>query len=614
MSLLSICNQEIICKLLGVKNDSMRKKIFNILSILFVTILLIGFLKYFIKKDTIQTQQSRLEFFSENLSLQKNNILSSFRKSASLMYSVMIRDSLMINLLKSTSAVDALEFVKIQSDLNKQTLPHYKNLNKIGFSSLSFLLKNSGKFFMIDIENGNCVICNPEQLKSLPKNFETISLNGSTFSNKQNEYKFVFPIFSDKNQNPIAFVEMGVDLLLFKKLLSDNLPKNNIGFLIYATEQASTDSMNGKEVSSFTPIAENRIYIQNLEQNIGFELHEKDRNHLTTLIDNASKDNTEENFSIYLNSPKNPKALSFSKLNYSGIDRKIFVFSLCTDDMLNKTKDWNDQIFIINLIILLLAMIGIIYLYVNRGNILNEKKNIENSELKLKELNQSKDKFFSILAHDLKNPFNGIMGMSGYLYESYYHIDDAEKKDIINDINISSKNAFNLLQNLLEWTRTQSGQIKNSPVRIEPRYIIDLSLETVLKLAKNKEIEIIQIFHTHKNGYADENLVSTVLRNLFTNAVKFSPRKSKVEVIVSHFENELVFCVKDAGIGLRNEEIDKLFRIDVNFHKKGTEDETGTGLGLKICREFVEYCHGRIWVISEHGVGSSFFFTIPIYI
>jgi len=108
-------------------------------------------------------------------------------------------------------------------------------------------------------------------------------------------------------------------------------------------------------------------------------------------------------------------------------------------------------------------------------------------------------------------------------------------------------------------------------------------------------------------------LVSTVLRNLFTNAVKFSSRNSKVEVIVKHFENELVFCVKDEGIGLKNEEIDQLFRIDVNFHKKGTEDETGTGLGLKICKEFVEYCKGRIWVISEPMVGSSFFFTIPIY-
>jgi signal transduction histidine kinase len=281
--------------------------------------------------------------------------------------------------------------------------------------------------------------------------------------------------------------------------------------------------------------------------------------------------------------------------------------------MLDKTNDWNNQIFTINLIIIILILIGVIYLFINRESLLKEKESIEESEIKLKMMNESKDKFFSIIAHDLKNPFNGIMGMTSFLNESYDQIDDKERKEIISDLNISSKNAFNLLQNLLEWTRTQSGTIKNVPVKVDPASIIEMSLETVTNLARNKEIEIEQTINTTKSGYADENLVSTVLRNLFTNAVKFSPRKSTIEVSVKQYEKELVFCVKDTGIGLKHNEIDQLFRIDVNFHKKGTEEETGTGLGLKICKEFVEYCHGRIWVISEPAEGSSFYFTIPIY-
>jgi signal transduction histidine kinase len=591
----------------------MRRKIFNLLIILLGTILLIGFLKYFIKKDTIQTQQSRLDFFSENLDIQKNNILGSFLKSSSLMYSEIIRNNKIINTINSSTEADSVSFLKIQSELKNQIFPYFANLKKEGFSSLSVIIKNSGSFFIFNINNGSCELCKPDFVEWLFDHSENHPLCGAKAENKQIGYSFIFPIFQGKNSTPVAFIEICFDLQILKALLAKNLPQNNVGFLIYSTEKSNYENMNNGSPLHFMGISENVFTNQNLKQITGLSLHEKDCAQINSSLGKALKNNANNNFSIYLHSLKNPKTLSFSEINYLGNDKKIVVFSHCTDHILNKTKEWNNQIFIINLIILLLAMFGIIYLYINRVNILNEKRDIEHSELKLKELNKSKDKFFSILAHDLKNPFNGIMGMSGYLNESYDNIDDAEKKEIINDINISSKNAFNLLQNLLEWTRTQSGQIKNAPVKIEPKNIIDLSLETVLKIAKNKEIEIIQIFHTNKNGYADENLVSTVLRNLFTNAVKFSPRNSKVEVIVSHFENELVFCVKDSGIGLRNEEIDKLFRIDVNFHKKGTEDETGTGLGLKICKEFVEYCHGRIWVISEHGVGSSFFFTIPIY-
>lgn len=251
-------------------------------------------------------------------------------------------------------------------------------------------------------------------------------------------------------------------------------------------------------------------------------------------------------------------------------------------------------------------------LFFIRKKLIQEISVLKKSKEKYKKMNDSKNKFFSIITHDLKNPFNGIMGMSEYLSSEYENVDEEERKEIINDINVASKNAFNLLLNLLEWTCAQNGSIKNNPTTILPEEIIELSLETVTTLAKSKNIELITTITTTKKGVADENLIKTVIRNLCTNAIKFSPRNSIIKIIVNEYEEKLTFCIKDEGIGLSDKEIDKLFRIDTTFQKKGTEKETGSGLGLKLCKEFVEYCKGQLWVVSNEGKGSSFYFTIPI--
>jgi signal transduction histidine kinase len=590
----------------------MRRSSQIILLILFVTILLIGLAKFFIDKDTIQTQKSRLEFFSENLTIHKNNILISFRNSASLIYSEINRDSSLSNLLNSASTTDSIGFLTIRSKLEKHTLPYFDNLNKVGFSSLTFIFKRSETYNLFNTKNGICTKSTSELVKILPSNFNNIPLYGTIICNGSISYQYIFPLFQKNSDKPFAYVLMGIDLQKMKGLIAENLPENEIGFLVFASQRAMIDSIKGNNIFTEFRISENVFIDHDFEKKFVFKLSDKIQKQLLPLLIEASTNIKNDQFSIYHRS-KNYILLSLSKLDNLGNDGFIYVVASRNDPVMDKTKEKNNQMFIIIVLLLLISMTGTIYHFKNRVNLLKEKTNIENSEMKLKELNQSKDKFFAILAHDLKNPFNGIMGMSGYLNESYDEIDDSERKEIINDINISSKNAFNLLQNLLEWTRAQSGLIKNIPVKIEPKSIIDLSLETVLTLAKNKDIEILQVFQTTQNGYADENLISTVLRNLFTNAVKFSSRNSKIKVIVKQFENELVFCIIDSGIGLTSDEIDKLFRIDLNFHKKGTENETGTGLGLKICKEFVEYCKGRIWVVSEPQVGSSFFFTIPIY-
>lgn len=584
----------------------MKRKNRILLSLLAITILLIGFVRFYIKRDTKVIQRTQLSFFSSKLESQKNLILRFFQNSAISIHEKICTDPNFEAIFKEYKLATA-DTVLLQKRINEYTNQLLAESKNEGITRISFepgfrsrILKNRSN----GEEPG---ISNNDDISDSIKPFVDYQ-----FCITNDFIGYLYSFDCQKDGQIIGQLNIGFDFNDIKKQLSEVNGEGEIGYIFIAKN-------NNQEIDQLT----NQKFITNrylpnfwIDPKFGFP-EESDSNpiicdQLNTLLQNKISSNTAKNFSIYINTNKNASYLSISELEYKTDNGNVFLVSLNQDQLLTLVKRLNNAVFIINIIIVLLGMIGIAYLIITRLTILKQKTNILKSEENLKAINQSKDKFFSIIAHDLKNPFNGIMGMSGYLYSEFENVDDAEKKEIINDINISSKNAFNLLQNLLEWTRTQSGVIKNIPVVIDPKQIIEFSLETVSTLAKNKEIEIVQTYLTKEKGFADENLISTVIRNLCTNAIKFSPRNSVIEIIVKTFENDLVFCVKDQGIGLMSEEIDQIFRIDVNFHKRGTEKETGSGLGLKLCKEFIEYCKGRIWVVSEVGKGSSFFFTIPL--
>lgn len=582
----------------------MVRKTFIILSVLLITIVLLAGFQYFITEDKISTQKERLSFFSNNLQLQKKLIFSTLKNNSTIISDDILNSHIWQN---NPTANEETQLELLRKMLGSTMTLKFKQLEKLGFTSLSIIVRtNNNKTLSLRIDPNDSL--QPIDNKNSFQN----ELEGNTISyyKQKPEYQFINSQYIDTNQLAVQ-ISIGIDFLALRSKLTENIPESTVGYLMFTGDSTFNPShpsfQSFEHIHKDYPFYFNKTFIPIIDK----KLTDKALKQLNANLKTISK--AGQSFSIYLNTRKEPKVLSISPIETGNNTRKLHFACLVDDYILDKTNDWNNQIFLTNLIILTLIMFGITYLFINRAALLKQKQAIEESEMKLKKINNSKDKFFSIIAHDLKNPFNGIMGMTGYLSESYDNISDQERKDIINDLNISSKNAFNLLQNLLEWTRTQSGTLKNVPTDIDPASIIEISLETVGNLAKNKNIEIIQRVDTKRHGYADENLIATVLRNLFTNAVKFSPRKSQIEVTVKEFEKELVFCVKDSGIGLHHNEIDQLFRIDVNFHKKGTEEETGTGLGLKICKEFVEYCNGRIWVISEPNKGSSFYFTIPLY-
>jgi signal transduction histidine kinase/nitrogen regulatory protein PII-like uncharacterized protein len=240
-----------------------------------------------------------------------------------------------------------------------------------------------------------------------------------------------------------------------------------------------------------------------------------------------------------------------------------------------------------------------------------QKIAIQTQNEQLQELNATKDKFFSIIAHDLRNPFNGILGISELLVSSGDSFTHKEITSMIKMIHESSQNAFDLLENLLEWSKANTGKIDFNP----ETFMLDKSVNEVVSLVENlskqKNIVLNYQIAENLNVFADRNMINTILRNLITNAIKFTHTNGEINVIAERQSNEIMVHVRDTGVGISEVEIDKLFKISEKTTSRGTKDEKGTGLGLLLCKEFVEKHGGKIWVESQLGKGSDFIFTLP---
>jgi two-component system sensor histidine kinase/response regulator len=239
-----------------------------------------------------------------------------------------------------------------------------------------------------------------------------------------------------------------------------------------------------------------------------------------------------------------------------------------------------------------------------------EKLKQVNNELK--ELNATKDKFFNIIAHDLKNPFTGLIGSSELLLENIHRMDPENILELTQVLNDSAKSGYAILQNLLDWSRSQTGLMKFNIEKINLKNLIEENIANLMLNSVNKEIDLRSDVKDEIFVFTDRNMINIVLRNLLSNAVKYTPRFGKVNISTILDGNAVSILVKDTGIGISNDNINKLFRIDTDYKRPGTANEQGTGLGLKLSKEFVEKLGGKIWVESELGKGCDFIFTLPL--
>ena len=236
---------------------------------------------------------------------------------------------------------------------------------------------------------------------------------------------------------------------------------------------------------------------------------------------------------------------------------------------------------------------------------------LEESEERLKELNASKDKFFSIIAHDLKSPFTSFLGLSELLAEDFDEMDSGEIKTLLMELNKNAQNVYSLLENLLSWSRVQTGRMDFAPELIAPFEIIEKTQNLFEPVALQKGILLTSSIYSSRNIFSDRNMAETILRNLVSNAIKFTPENGVISVTVSDLEDFVEFSVRDSGVGIESDNLAKLFRIDSTHTTLGTKNEKGTGLGLILCKELVERNGGTMTVNSKLGVGTKFSFTVP---
>jgi signal transduction histidine kinase len=295
-------------------------------------------------------------------------------------------------------------------------------------------------------------------------------------------------------------------------------------------------------------------------------------------------------------------------------------------EQLNKAQIRNQQLIISFVLFILLGAFIFIVIFHSRyqqNQGLNIELSLKNKEIEdqqnyvqklnkdLKEANETKDKFFSIVAHDLKSPFNSLLVLTSLLIEDYDTFTEDERKKFITQIKASSENTFGLLENLLDWASAQMGKTMLVQEKIDLSKISDETLALLMPIAKNKSIRMTSMIPKNTIAFADKNMASTVFLNLITNAIKFTPQNGRVNVRSVVQNNHVEVEVSDSGIGISPDRLNNLFRLDKKIQTEGTAREKGTGLGLVLCKEFVEKNNGKIWVKSEVGKGSQFYFSLP---
>jgi len=251
-----------------------------------------------------------------------------------------------------------------------------------------------------------------------------------------------------------------------------------------------------------------------------------------------------------------------------------------------------------------------------KDKIQNQAAKLDKSNLELSELIATKDKFFTIISHDLRNPFNTLLGFSDILIENNKNYNEEEREKYLKVLNKTTNKTYKLLGNLLTWSKSQTGAIKFTPKQLNVKAVIGGVIDTMYEIALLKHIEIEFEVDSNLSIYADKNMLKTIIRNLLSNAIKFTQKRGRITIMASLIEGignkqGVKITIKDTGVGMTSKMQSKIFDITESTSTKGTENEKGTGLGLLLCKEFINRHKGEIKVESEIGKGSIFYITIP---
>ncbi|MDP2036970.1 MAG: tetratricopeptide repeat protein [Ignavibacteria bacterium] len=320
-----------------------------------------------------------------------------------------------------------------------------------------------------------------------------------------------------------------------------------------------------------------------------------------------------------LNEQKNKVVAEYqAKYKNEMLDRKILVLQ-----QENTLQKYLRNFLLVSIVLLIGFAISIFFalrskrkmnrfLVEHNNQVIEQKEELQRLNEQLKEVISTKDKFFSIIAHDLKSPFQGLLGYSQILSTEYSTLTEEEKMTFIQSIEELSQNSFRLLENLLEWSRLQTGKIVFAPE--EHNLLLELfpTLSLLKQTAQNKQITLEYTIANSIIVKADKNMLTTILRNLVSNSIKFTKSGGRITIEAKPVDTFVVFSIADTGIGMRKDVVDNLFNVGKSISTRGTANEEGTGLGLSLCKEMIALHGGRIWVESEIERGTTFYFTLPL--
>lgn len=294
---------------------------------------------------------------------------------------------------------------------------------------------------------------------------------------------------------------------------------------------------------------------------------------------------------------------NLSRLNYNGVDAVLAIQRNITERKKIETelKEYIEKLELTTK-----------QLEDNSRRLQKLNKQLEESREELKILNSQKDVFFSIIAHDLKSPFTSLLGFTQYLIQEYDSLSKEEIREFTFNIDRSAKHVYNLLENLLQWSRIKTGRMEFAQIKIDMHDIASEVINLYQPNAIRKKIKLINRVPSKVIAFADNYMINTVFRNLIANAIKFTNANGSITISAEKQENFVNVRIQDTGIGIAEEDIEKLFKIDEHYSTTGTENEKGTGLGLILCKEFIEKHNGTIRVESKLNSGTSFIFTLPL--
>ncbi len=428
-------------------------------------------------------------------------------------------------------------------------------------------------------------------------------------------FRYVYPLILDSLY--IGCIETGVDFFGIRQGLKKIFPYEfrfliNKDYLISKTPFARLESFRMSDIS------EDFLYEKPTQL-----LFERDTAKPRVSNDRIIEFNKQSRKSIR---PKLQKQLTFGessrlasgplfalffKIQSPDSRDLAYVVAYSNDSTIEDFQLYLSFIIFVGTLALLAICILLFFLIRNYQTIREKNRELEAARASLEESNLAKDKFFSVIAHDLRNPFHGLVGLSQVLVEDYEVMDKEKIKRFHNLVYQSAKQGYQLVLNLLEWTRTQTGRMTFAPEKLDISRIITDNIRLAQSIAASKNIKIVNQTEPGLLVEADYNMIHTVFRNLLSNAIKFSHTGGEIVVDSKHDDKHIRIDIRDNGIGMDQKTLDNLFKIDISQSSTGTQGETGTGLGLILCREFVSRHKGDITVKSEKGKGAVFSVSLP---